>query len=85
LGIYVPASFSQFSKITSIEEETHPIDAEAMVEQLVIGQEEIVRTARHLMPLVSSVHDAPTESLLTDRMMVHEKNAWMLRSLLEES
>ena len=85
LGIYVPASFSQFAKITTIEEEIHFIDAEAMIKQLVLGQEEIVRTARHLMPLVLQVHDAPTESLLTDRMMVHEKNAWMLRSLLEES
>ena len=85
LGIYVPASCSQFAKITTIEEETNAIDAESMVEQLVLGQEEIVRTARHLMPLVLDVHDAPTESLLTDRMMVHEKNAWMLRSLLEES
>lgn len=83
LGVFVPASFSQFSQITSIDEETGQIHSDEMIRQLVLAQEEVVRTARHLLPLVEDFNDAPTVDLLTQRMAVHEKNAWMLRSLLE--
>jgi starvation-inducible DNA-binding protein len=85
LGVYVPASFSQFSELTTVEEATQQLDSKEMVRQLMLGQEEIVRTARHLFPTVEAAHDAPTADMLTDRMMVHEKNAWMLRSMLEDS
>ena len=57
--------------------------AEEMIRQLVSGQETVVRTARQLFPKVDKAHDEPTADLLTQRMQVHEKNAWMLRSLLE--
>ena len=83
LGVFVPASFSQFSQITSIDEETGQIHSDEMIRQLVLAQEEVVRTARHLLPLVEDFNDAPTVDLLTLRMAAHEKNAWMLRSLLE--
>ena len=58
--------------------------AEAMIRQLVIGQEAVVRTAREIFPVADEAKDAPTADLLTQRMQVHEKNAWMLRSMLDE-
>jgi starvation-inducible DNA-binding protein len=54
-----------------------------MIKQLVAGQEAVTRTAREIFPTVDKAHDEPTADLLTQRMQVHEKNAWMLRSLLE--
>jgi starvation-inducible DNA-binding protein len=54
-----------------------------MIRQLVAGQESVVRTARKIFPKVDTAHDEPTADLLTQRMQVHEKNAWMLRSLLD--
>jgi starvation-inducible DNA-binding protein len=54
-----------------------------MIQLLVDGQESVVRTARSLFPVASEAHDEPTADLLTQRMQLHEKNAWMLRSLLE--
>ena len=56
---------------------------DAMVEHLVDGHEACVRTARAVFPLVDDAHDEPSADLLTQRMQVHEKTAWMLRSLLE--
>ena len=55
-----------------------------MIRLLVEGQEAVVRTARSIFPVVDKVSDEPTADLLTQRMQIHEKNAWMLRSLLEE-
>ena len=60
------------------------LTAEEMIRQLVAGQEAVVKTARGIFPLVDKVGDEPTADLLTQRMQIHEKNAWMLRSLLEE-
>ena len=54
-----------------------------MIRQLVQGQESVVRTARGIFPLIEQVSDEPTADLLTQRMQVHEKTAWMLRSLLD--
>jgi starvation-inducible DNA-binding protein len=53
-----------------------------MIRQLVLGQETVARTAREIFPVVDKNHDEPTADLLTQRMQTHEKNAWMLRSLL---
>jgi starvation-inducible DNA-binding protein len=57
--------------------------AEEMIRQLVEGQEAVVRTARQIFPIADEVHDEPTTDLLTQRMQIHEKNAWMLRSMLQ--
>ena len=54
-----------------------------MIRQLTVGQETVARTARELIPVVDEANDEPTADLLTQRMQVHEKNAWMLRSLLQ--
>ena len=84
LGAYVPASFTQFNQITTIKEEVNHVSATEMIKQLVLGQEEVVKTARLLIPIAEEYHDQPTADMLIDRMTVHEKNAWMLRSLLQE-
>ncbi len=82
LGFPAPGSYRQFADLTSLEEETGVPSAEEMIRQLVKDQEAVVRTARSIFPLVDKAHDEPTADLLTQRMQVHEKTAWMLRSLL---
>lgn len=84
LGSYAPGSYAAFSRLTNIsEKEGHP-KAEAMIRNLVIGNETIARTAREVFPLAEAAGDEPTCDLLTQRMQVHEKSAWMLRVLLEQ-
>ncbi len=82
LGEPAPGSYKAFAALTNIEEEDQVPDAEEMIRQLVIGQETVVRTARELFPVVEEAGDEPSADLLTQRMQVHEKTAWMLRSML---
>jgi starvation-inducible DNA-binding protein len=82
LGFPAPGSYSQYGKLSSIAEETGVPSAEDMIRQLVDGQEAVVRTARKVFPSAEKSNDEPTADLLTQRMQIHEKNAWMLRSLL---
>ncbi len=82
LGVKAPGSYSEFAKIASVEEAKGGESAEEMLRQLVLGQEAVVRTAREIFPVVDKSHDEPTADLLTQRMQTHEKNAWMLRSML---
>jgi starvation-inducible DNA-binding protein len=84
LGIKAPGSYTEFAKLTSVEEGSGDESAEEMIRQLVIGQETVTRTAREAFPAADAAHDEPTADLLTQRMQVHEKNAWMLRSMLAE-
>ncbi|MCG8378178.1 MAG: DNA starvation/stationary phase protection protein [Proteobacteria bacterium] len=85
LGMPAPGSYKQFAELSAIEEETGTPNAEDMIKQLIEGQETVVRTARSVFPLVDEANDEPSADLLTQRMQIHEKNAWMLRSLLENS
>jgi len=82
LGYPAPGSYSAYAKLSSIKEANGQPKAEEMIRQLVEGQEAVVRTARKVFPAAEKVSDEPTADLLTQRMQVHEKNAWMLRSLL---
>jgi starvation-inducible DNA-binding protein len=82
LGVAAPGSYQAFAGLTSIEEETGTPSAEDMIRQLIIGQETVVRTAREVIPVASQANDEPTADLLTQRMQIHEKTAWMLRSML---
>ena len=84
LGVAAPGSYREFGKLTSIKESEGSPDANEMIRQLAEGQEAVVRTARSVFPDAHAAHDEPTADLLTQRMQVHEKNAWMLRSLLEK-
>ena len=82
LGVKAPGSYSAFSALTSIGEASGDESAEEMIRQLVQGQEAVARTARKAFPAADEAGDEPTADLLTQRMQVHEKNAWMLRSML---
>jgi starvation-inducible DNA-binding protein len=84
LGVAAPGSYKAFAELTDIEEETEVPNAEEMIRQLVIGQETVVRTARSVIPVAGKANDEPTADLLTQRMQIHEKNAWMLRSMLDD-
>ena len=83
LGFPAPGTYSAYAKLSSIAETDGVPDAREMIRLLVEGQEAVVRTARKIFPLVDEAHDEPSADLLTQRMQVHEKTAWMLRSLLE--
>lgn len=84
LGHPAPGTYKGFVKLATIKEvEGVPRDT-AMIAHLVAAQEATARSARKLFPLVTAANDQPTADLLTQRLEVHEKTAWMLRSLLEE-
>ena len=83
LGFPAPGTYHDYAKLTSIKEVAGVPTAEEMIRTLVTGQETVVRTARQVFPSVDAANDEPTADLLTQRMQVHEKTAWMLRSLLE--
>lgn len=82
LGQYAPGTYGAYAQLSSIKEADGVPPADEMIKQLVQGQEAVVRTARSIFPLLDKVSDEPTADLLTQRMQVHEKTAWMLRSLL---
>ncbi|MBL8519196.1 MAG: DNA starvation/stationary phase protection protein [Betaproteobacteria bacterium] len=84
LGFPAPGTYAAYAKLTSIPEPEGVPEATDMIRQLVKGQEAVVRTARKLFPVVDKARDEPSADLLTQRMQLHEKNAWMLRSLLEK-
>ncbi len=82
LGAPAPGSYREFAMLSSVTEDDDRPDATAMIRRLVAGQETVARTARSIFPIVEKAHDEPTADLLTQRLQVHEKTAWMLRSLL---
>lgn len=84
LGSPAPGTYSMFASLTSIKEPDGVPDAQEMIRQLTQDQEAVVRTARSIFPLVEKAGDEPTADMLTQRMQVHEKTAWMLRSMLEK-
>ena len=83
LGVTAPGTYSDFAERTSIKEERGAPSAEQMIRQLVEGQEATVRTARSVFPLVERTNDQATADLPTQRLQIHEKTAWMLRSLVD--
>jgi starvation-inducible DNA-binding protein len=84
LGFPAPGSYAAFGKLASVKEAVGVPRAEQMIQELVAGQEAVARTARAVFPTAEKANDQPTADLLTQRMQVHEKTAWMLRSLLEK-
>jgi starvation-inducible DNA-binding protein len=84
LGFPAPGTYKEFVNLASIAEVEGVPGATDMIQHLVEAQEATARTARELFPLVNDANDQPTADLLTQRLDVHEKTAWMLRSLLEE-
>lgn len=84
LGCPAPGTYKEFSKLASIKEVSGVPKALQMVQHLVNAQEATARTARKIFPIAEKANDQPTIDLLTQRLEVHEKTAWMLRSLLEK-
>ncbi len=84
LGFPAPGTYSEFARLSSIRETSETPKAEEMIQLLVEGQETIVRTARSVFPVAEKASDEATADLLTQRIHLHEKTAWMLRSLLEK-
>ena len=83
LGAPAPASYREFAALSAVKEDDDRPNANEMIRRLVRGQETVARTARAVFPAVERAHDEPTADLLTQRMQVHQKTAWMLRSLLD--
>ncbi len=83
VGFPAPGTYKQYAELSSIKEEQGIPKAQDMIRILVEGQEAVVRTARSLYPVVEKASDEATADLLTQRIQLHEKTAWMLRSLLE--
>ena len=84
LGYPAPGTYKEFVKLASIKEVEGVPKATEMIRHLVAAQEATARTARQLFPVVEAAKDQPTADVLTQRLDVHEKTAWMLRSLLED-
>jgi starvation-inducible DNA-binding protein len=83
LGFPAPGTYSEYAKLSSIKETAGVPKAQDMIKLLVDGQEAVVRTARSIFPTADAAHDEATADLLTQRIQLHEKTAWMLRSLLD--
>ncbi|MEM7067202.1 MAG: Dps family protein [Cyanobacteria bacterium P01_B01_bin.77] len=83
LGFPAPGTYSEYAKLSSISETEGVPVAEEMIALLVEGQEAVARTARTVFAIADEANDEPTADLLTQRLQIHEKNAWMLRSLLQ--
>ncbi|MEN8722320.1 MAG: Dps family protein [Alphaproteobacteria bacterium] len=84
LGAYAPGSYKEFAALSTVEEADGVPAAMDMVAQLAADHETVVRTAREVIIIAGKADDEVTAGLVTDRMTIHEKTAWMLRSLLEQ-
>ena len=83
LGHFAPGTYARFVELSSIKEEPGVPNAQEMIRQLVDGQEALIRTVREAFRVADEASDQPSAGMLSDRMEIHEKNAWMLRSFLE--
>lgn len=84
LDVYAPGTYRDFVKLSSIKESESVPNAQDMIKELVAGHEAVCRTARSVFPAADAASDEATADLLTQRLQLHEKTAWMLRSLLEK-
>lgn len=82
LGAWAPGSYSDFARLSTVKEASGTPTAEEMVADLAADQATVVRTARAIFPHADGAGDEPTADLLTQRMQIHEKTAWMLRALI---
>ena len=82
LGFIAPATYSEFSKLTRIKEQNGNILAIEMIKDLIIAHEVVTKTARSILTIADKANDQVTLDLLTQRLQIHEKTVWMLRSLI---
>lgn len=81
LGFFAPGTYAEFAKLSSIKEPTHVPKADEMIRLLLEANEAVVCTARAACEHAEQANDQPTADILTQRLDVHEKTAWMLRAL----
>jgi starvation-inducible DNA-binding protein len=84
LGFPAPGTYAEYAKLSAVKEVAGVPKAGEMVALLIKGHDTVARTARALLPAADAANDQPTLDLITQRLDIHEKTAWMLRSLLEE-
>lgn len=84
IGMKAPGSYKEFSKLTSIKEEDSLPSAREMIHNLLTSHETVVETAKNILPALEGANDEATLALLSDRIVIHEKTAWMLRSMLAD-
>jgi len=84
LGSYAPGSYKKFAQLSSIPEADEHVPAKEMIKQLLQGHETVAKTVRTIFPVAEAGNDEATLDLLTQRLQIHEKTAWMLRSMLSE-
>lgn len=84
LGSYAPGSYKKFAQLSSIPEADEHVPAKEMIKQLLQGHETVAKTVRTIFPVADAGSDEATLDLLTQRLQIHEKTAWMLRSMLAE-
>ncbi|PLA74182.1 DNA starvation/stationary phase protection protein [Hydrogenovibrio sp. SC-1] len=83
LDVVAPGTYQAFAKLSSIEEVEEVPEAMKMVEYLTRGHEQVVKTARSVLAVAGQANDESTAALVSDRMRIHEKTAWMLRAMLQ--
>ncbi len=84
LGYYAPGSYKKYSQLSSIAEAEENTPAREMIKQLLEGHEAVSKTARSIYPMAEAGNDEATLDVLTQRLQIHEKTAWMLRAMLTE-
>jgi starvation-inducible DNA-binding protein len=84
LGSYAPGSYKKFAQLSSIPEADEHVPAKEMIKQLLHGHETVAKTVRTIFPVAEAGSDEATLDLFTQRLQIHEKTAWMLRSMLAE-
>ena len=81
LGVAAPGTYKAFAELSSIKEVDGVPEAAEMVDLLTKGHEQVVRTCREVLKIAQAADDESTASLVSDRMRLHEKTAWMLRAI----
>jgi len=85
LGFPAPGTFKDFLRLSSIKEVEGSLSTDAMIRELIAGQDAVTRAARAALKIADKADDQPSVDILVQRMQIHEKNAWMLRSLIDNS
>ena len=83
LGFHAPGTYAEFGKLSTVKNEPGVPKHSIMIKNLVEAHETVVHTARSVFPIAERANDEATVDLLTQRLHIHEKTAWMLRSMLE--
>ncbi|MEA5097516.1 MAG: Dps family protein [Burkholderiaceae bacterium] len=85
LGFPAPGTFKEFARLSSLKESEGTLNADGMIRDIIAGQDAVTRSARLALKIAEKADDQPTVDILVQRLQIHEKNAWMLRSLIDNS